>query len=143
MSFWAPSATGTTSPRIRNIRLAISMAFSKLPCWSSNPERMILPKDWPSNRPSLKRKSKRSRVSGASLSATRHWRASPGGNTPNSSRNTPVEPPSSHILTTAVISGVNSFNDCKIVNVPVPPPITTNFRGVGIVRLRLLPVVLI
>jgi len=82
-----------------------------------------LPSDCPANEPSPNRKLNMSRTSGASLRAIRHWRTSPGGSTPSSSRSRPVEPPSSLILTSALSVGVACLSPCRSVKLPVPPPI--------------------
>ena len=52
---------------------------------------------------------------------------SPTAGMSNSSLNLPVEEPSSHTDTTALISMGNSFNPFRRVDCPVPPPITTTF----------------
>lgn len=52
---------------------------------------------------------------------------SPTANISNSSLNIPVEPPSSHTDTTAVISTGNCFNPFNRQLSPVPPPNTITF----------------
>src|SRR3989338_6958053 len=65
--------------------------------------------------------------------ATKHWRTSPGGRTPSSSRRMPVEPPLSDIATTAESSRGYFLRPESTVKVPVQPPTTTTFFMVYVV----------
>ena len=56
------------------------------------------------------------------------FRMSPTAGIPSSSRNLPLEPPSSATVTTAVRFDVCSFSPRNSVESPVPPPIATT-RG--------------
>src|SRR5579859_7528445 len=63
--------------------------------------------------------------SSSPASATRHWRASPGGRKPYSSRNRPELPPESITETTAVTFAGRCRRPVSTVCEPVPPPTTT------------------
>src|SRR5665811_1879040 len=65
----------------------------------------------------------------SSARATKQLRTSPGGRTPNSSRNLPDEPPSSVTVTTAVVCDVLFLNPRSRVESPVPPPMATTRRS--------------
>ena len=57
-------------------------------------------------------------------SANRHWRRSPSPGYPNSLRNSPEEPPSSNVVTTADMSMLVllRFSPRSSADSPVPPP---------------------
>src|SRR4030042_4371512 len=64
-------------------------------------------------------------ISDESERATKHWRPPPGGRTPNSSRKTPVYPPSAAIETIAEIFTGYFLSPERSIKLPVPPPIVT------------------
>ena len=61
--------------------------------------------------------------------ASTQSRASPGGSIPRSCRSMPLPPPSSAIVTIAVMSRTCRFSPRSMVDSPWPPPIAT-IRGV-------------
>ena len=103
---------------------------------SSSAASMRLPSVW------LRATEKRylnARVSGSFGSrakAAMHLRTSPGGVTSASSRRMPVDPPSSAMATTALVSSPSDRSVRMDMGAPVPPPMTTArwrspWRGAG------------
>ncbi len=107
------------------------MASGNDPVASSSAASMRLPSVW--SRATAKRylNARTSGSAGSFAKATRHLRTSPGGVTSASSRRTPVEPPSSAMATTALVSTPKESSVRMDTGAPVPPPMTTAF-GAGV-----------
>ena len=101
----ARTLTGQTRPRHPSSARSASTAARKSPLYCSIIDSSRLPPVWPRSRAcsSVGRRASSTRRASPSLraSASAHFRTSPGGSTPSSSRSCPELPPLSNIVTMA------------------------------------------
>ena len=71
---------------------------------------------------------------GSRAKAAMHLRTSPGGVTSASSRRMPVDPPSSAMATTALVSSPSDRSVRMDMGAPVPPPMTTAALALALAR---------
>src|SRR5215831_11213385 len=119
--------TGHTRPRHPSSARNPSIASRKSPLYRCIIDSRRLPPVWPPSRACSSVGSRASRTRRASrafrASASAHFRMSPGGSTPNSSRSWPELPPLSNIVTTALTSSHGLFfSPPSRLGSPVPPP---------------------
>ena len=119
------SVEGYTCPRASSMRSHTEMASGNDPHASSSATSIKFPSEWLF---AMGKRYLNARVSGSFGSAAiarMHLRTSPGGVTSASSRKRPVEPPSSAIATTALVSTPSESRVRMDTGAPVPPPMTT------------------
>src|SRR5688500_3059201 len=119
--------TGHTRPLHPSTARRPSTAARKSPLYCSIIDSSRLPPVCPRSRAcsSMGRRESRTRRASRSLraSARAHFRTSPGGRTPSSSRSWPELPPLSNIVTTALTDSHGfSFSPPSRLGNPVPPP---------------------
>ena len=125
------SVEGRTRPRERSSSPAVASAFGNEPSISARAAMTRLPSACPARPSPCGKRYENTRARdepGSADIATRQLRASPGGSIPSSRRRWPLDPPSSAIVTTAVVSNPMSSRLKSTLGSPVPPP-TATARG--------------
>ncbi len=120
--------TGTTDPEALRRPSALTRACSKPPSISESAARMRFPREWPAtSAPSKRYANICFQIDSSGVSASRHFRMSPGGGMSRPGTSLPLEPPSSETETIASTLPAYVRTALRVLESPCPPPMATTY----------------